>query len=63
MTKPKDKAPWKEPKPIPEKDMPENGRIALKAMRRAMRKLRAEHRRLGMPLISWKDGKVIEIDP
>lgn len=37
--------------------------MALKAMRRSMRKLLAEHRRLGMPLIGWKDGKVIEIDP
>ena len=54
---------YKPLKPIPEKDMPENGRIALKAMRRAMRKLRAEHKRLGMPLISWKDGKVVEIEP
>ena len=59
MIKPK----YKALKPIPEKDMTEHGRIANKAMKRAMRKLRAEHKRLGMPLISWKDGKVVEIDP
>mgnify|MGYP007122432641 FL=1 len=54
---------YKELKPIPEKDMTEHGRMANRAMKRAMRKLRAEHKRLGMPLISWKDGKVIEVDP
>ena len=54
---------YKELKPIPEKELPEFARIALKAQRRAIRKLRVEHRRLGMPLIGWKDGKVIEIDP
>ena len=46
-----------------EKDLPEFARIAMKAQHRAARKLRAEHKRLGMPLISWKDGKVIEIQP
>lgn len=54
---------YKELKPIPEKDMSENARMALKAGRRAIRKVRAENKRLGLPLISWKDGKVIEIDP
>ncbi|HCC21285.1 MAG TPA: hypothetical protein DEP88_08570 [Verrucomicrobiales bacterium] len=54
---------YKKLKPIPEKELSEHGRMALKAMKRAMRKLRAEHKRLGMPLISWKDGKVIEVDP
>mgnify|MGYP000064804761 FL=1 len=54
---------YKELKPIPTKDLPEEARIALKAQHRAARKLRAEHKRLGMPLIGWKDGKVIEIQP
>ncbi len=54
---------YKELKPIPAKDLPEFARIALKAQHRAARKLRAEHKRLGMPLIGWKDGKVIEIQP
>ncbi len=54
---------YKELKPIPEKDMSENARMALKAGRRAIRKVRAENKRLGLPLISWKDGKVIEVDP
>ncbi len=54
---------YKKLKPIPEKDMSENARMALKAGRRAIRKLRAENKRLGLPLISWKDGKVIEVDP
>jgi len=54
---------YKELKPIPEKDMSENARIALKAGRRAIRMVRAENKRLGLPLISWKDGKVIEVDP
>ncbi|MCP5535848.1 MAG: hypothetical protein H7A51_06390 [Akkermansiaceae bacterium] len=54
---------YKELKPIPEKDMSENARMALKAGRRAIRKVRAENKRLGLPLISWKDGKVVEVDP
>jgi len=54
---------YKRLKPIPAKDLPEEARIALKAQRRAAKKLRTEHKRLGMPLISWKDGKVITIQP
>lgn len=50
-------------KPIPTKDLPEEARIAMRAQHRAARKLRAEHKRLGMPLIGWKNGKVIEIEP
>ena len=53
---------YKPLKPIPVKDMPEDARLAHKAMKRAMRKLRAENKRLGLPLISWKDGKVLEIE-
>ena len=33
---------------------------AERALRRAARKVRAENRRLGLPLIVWKDGKVFE---
>ena len=53
---------YKELKPIRGKDVPENARMALKAGRRAVRKVRAENKRLGLPLISWKNGKVVEID-
>ncbi|MFT4177073.1 MAG: hypothetical protein QM627_10510 [Luteolibacter sp.] len=45
--------------PLPENMTPaERGLIAAKAMSKA---LRAEHKRWNMPLISWKDGKVIEV--
>jgi hypothetical protein len=53
----------KEPKPLrPMKasELSEDGRLALRAQRRAARKLRAEHRRLGLPIIVWKNGKVVE---
>ena len=53
---------YKELKPIPAKDLPEFARIALQAQRRAIRKVKAENKRLGLPLISWKDGKVLEIE-
>jgi len=36
---------------------PEFVKRAERAFRRAARKLRAEHRRLGLPLIIWKNGK------
>jgi hypothetical protein len=48
-------------KPIPEKEMSEWARIALHAHHRATRKKRAELRRLGLPMIIWKDGKVREV--
>ena len=54
---------YKKLKPIPAKDLPEEGRVALKPQYRAAKKLRAEHKRLGMPLISWEKGKVVEIQP
>lgn len=41
-------------------DLPEFARLALRAHRRAARKLRAEHRRLGLPIIVWENGKVVE---
>jgi len=45
-------------KAIRESEMPEWARIALRAHRSATRKKRAELRRLGLPMIIWKDGKV-----
>jgi hypothetical protein len=33
---------------------------AERALRRAARKVRAEHKRLGLPLIVWENGKVVE---
>lgn len=32
----------------------------LRALRRAAQKVHAENRRLGLPLIVWQDGKVVE---
>ena len=34
---------------------------AEKAMREAVKKVVIEHKRLGMPLSVWKDGKVVRI--
>jgi hypothetical protein len=48
-------------KPIPEKEMSEWARIALRAHRRATKKKRAELRQRGLPMIIWKDGKVREV--
>lgn len=48
-------------KPIPEKEMSPEARIASRAHRRATRKKRIELRRRGLPMIIWKDGKVREI--
>jgi len=42
---------------------PETVQIALKSFRRAVRKVRAEHKRLGLPLAVWKDGRVQKIKP
>ncbi|MCW1885801.1 hypothetical protein OKA04_13760 [Luteolibacter flavescens] len=44
-------------------ELSEEGRMALRAQHRAARKLRAEHRRLGLPIIVWKNGKVVEEQP
>ena len=46
---------------IPEKEMSEWARIAVRAHRRATRKKRAELRQRGLPMIIWKDGKVREV--
>jgi hypothetical protein len=48
-------------KPIPEREMSEWARIALRAHRRATRKKRIELRQRGLPMIIWKDGKVREV--
>jgi len=56
----------KQPKPLrPMKasELSEEGRMVLRAQHRAARKLRAEHRRLGLPIIVWKNGKVVEEQP
>lgn len=51
------------PKHLKESELPEFARLALRAHKRAARKLRAEHRRLGLPIIVWKDGRVVEEQP
>jgi hypothetical protein len=48
-------------KPIPERGMSEWARVAARAHKRATRKKRSELRRLGLPMIIWKDGKVREV--
>ena len=35
-------------------------RAALRALRRVARKVHAENRKLGLPVILWQDGKVVE---
>lgn len=50
-------------KHMKEGDLPEFARLALRAHKRAARKLRIENRRLGLPIIVWKDGKVVEEQP
>jgi hypothetical protein len=50
-------------KPMKMPDLSEHGQMALRAMRRAARKLWAEHKRLGLPLIDWENGKVVEKQP
>ena len=48
-------------KPIPEKEMSTEARVASRAHRNATRKKRIELRRRGLPMIIWKDGKVQEV--
>jgi len=43
------------------KAMNRDTRAALRALRRAARKVRAENRRLGLPLIIWKNGRTVAI--
>jgi hypothetical protein len=42
-----------------ESEVPEFAKGALRAHRRADKKLRAENKRLGLPLIVWENGKLI----
>lgn len=49
--------------PQKESELPEFARLALRAHRRAARMLHAEHRRLGLPIIVWENGKVVEKQP
>lgn len=46
-------------KPQSINDLPEHGKIALRSHQRAARKLRKEHRMLGLPLIVWENGRVV----
>lgn len=46
---------------IPERRMVPAARIAARAHRAATRKKRAELRRLNLPVIIWKDGKVCAV--
>ena len=45
---------------------PKNGKgapgtqAALRALRRAAQKVHVENRKLGLPVIIWEDGKVVE---
>lgn len=50
-------------RPLKMSELPEHGQMALRAARRSARKLRAEHRRLGLPIIVWENGKVVEKAP
>ena len=54
---------YKPLRPMKMSELPEEGKVALRAMRRAARKLLAEHKRLGLPLIVWENGKVVEKQP
>lgn len=46
----------KKPKP----KLPAFVRRAERAMRRAARNVRAQHRALNLPVVIWKDGKVLK---
>jgi hypothetical protein len=48
-------------KPIPESKMSPEARIASRAHRRATKKKRQELRQSGLPMITWKNGKVREV--
>ena len=37
------------------------GTLALRAMRRGVEKAVLEHRRLGVPMAIWRDGKVVQV--
>ncbi len=44
-----------------EKRMPAFVVRAERALRRAVRKVHAENRRLGLPVIIWKNGRVVAV--
>lgn len=50
---------YKELVPLKMSELCEEGQIAMRAHQRAARKLRAENKRLGLPLIIWENGKMI----
>ena len=37
------------------------GTLAIRAMRGAVKKAVEEHRRLGVPMVIWRDGKIVHI--
>ena len=44
-------------------DLPLQGKIVEEAGRKAVRDAKILHKRLGFPIVVWKDGKVVEIPP
>lgn len=50
-------------KPLPLKNLSEHAMIGVRAHRQAARKLRQEHRRWGLPLLVFKGGKMVEVQP
>lgn len=50
---------YKPLRPLKESELDEYGKGALRAHRRADRKLRAENKRLGLPLIIWRNGQLV----
>jgi len=42
-------------------DSARDTQAALRALRRAARKVHAENRRLGLPVIVWKKGKTVAV--
>ena len=45
------------------KKEPSLAMLALKALREAVAEVRARHKRMGIPLAVWEDGKVVLIPP
>jgi hypothetical protein len=37
--------------------------LAIEAMRTAVEKVIQTHRQLGLPLVIWRDGKVVQVHP
>jgi hypothetical protein len=50
-------------RPLKMSELSEEGKIALRAFRRAARKVRAEHRRLGLPIFVRENGKMVAKQP